>query len=497
MLARALRTHPDGGVWGFRALIPGLHTTAYERRLPVKSTGRGLAGAFTQLLERHEELEQLIRQLIRSREVFLIQEGERFYLRSLHRAHERFKESCRGLGLTGKDYPLNHDEAGRRSLRTALRQRMLDGFAQANRSAGGEGVKPAAALAFTPSRPVTDPLDTVEFEAHKLDLRLKILDQDPEGEEHVLEIEPTLDRTERKILLSAVPTSAVNRDFPKGVIRTSRSSSPNLRVPAIMTGYAACRDRTHGELSADDIIPAYQFGTTAAQSFRNAWGVDARRARCRLRRYRHQPALYAEDGARMGRQRGAGRRVWVAIADRLDPHHHDVHQVCWARDEGRQRWRGRHPGLDGSARIDRPGTTRPDRHGHSGCGALVWRRCHHAGDFGAERARRSQAAAAGGSAVYPAARGGRADRTVVLAAQGNDGNRAPFRTGHVSVVCDHRSPGCDQRPGASDDPAGARSALRCALPFHPRLYRIHSTGRSVPERDRSRGALRRHGTLRG
>jgi hypothetical protein len=69
MIERALRTHPDGRVWGFRALIPGLHTKAYERRKPAKGTGRGLAGVFTQLLERHPELEQLIRQLIRSREV--------------------------------------------------------------------------------------------------------------------------------------------------------------------------------------------------------------------------------------------------------------------------------------------------------------------------------------------------------------------------------------------------------------------------------------------
>jgi hypothetical protein len=93
--------------------------------------------------------------VIRNREVLLIQKGERFYLHSLKRAHDRFKEACRGLGLAARDYPLNHDEGGRRSFRTALRQWMLDGFAQANRSAGGEGVKPAAALAFTPSRPVT------------------------------------------------------------------------------------------------------------------------------------------------------------------------------------------------------------------------------------------------------------------------------------------------------------------------------------------------------
>jgi putative transposase len=38
MIDRALRTHPDGRIWGFRALIPGLHTKAYERRTPAKGT---------------------------------------------------------------------------------------------------------------------------------------------------------------------------------------------------------------------------------------------------------------------------------------------------------------------------------------------------------------------------------------------------------------------------------------------------------------------------
>lgn len=239
MIERALRTHPDGRVWGFRALIPGLHTKAYERRKPAKGTGRGLAGAFTQLLERHSELDQLIRQLIRSREVLLIQKGERFYLHRLNRAHERFKEACRALGLTARDYPLNHDEGGRRSLRRALRQRMLDDFAQANRSAGGEGVKPAAALAFTPSRPVTDPFDTVEFDAHKLDLRLKILDQDPEGEENVLEIERVwllalIDIGSRAILGY---TLCLRREYSRyEVIRTFEKALTPTSLPTITIG---------------------------------------------------------------------------------------------------------------------------------------------------------------------------------------------------------------------------------------------------------------------
>ncbi len=236
MIDRALRTYPDGRVWGFRALIPGLHTKAYERRKPAKGTGRGLVGAFTQLLGRHEELDQLIRQLIRNRDVLLIQKGERFYLHSLKRAHDRFKEACRGLGLTARDYPLNHDEGGRRSFRTALRQRMLDGFAQANRSAGGEGV---AALAFTPSRPVTEPFDTVEFDAHKLDLRLKILDQGPEGEEHVLEIErvwllAVIDVGSRAILGY---TLCLRREYSRyDVIRTFERALTPMSRPTITIG---------------------------------------------------------------------------------------------------------------------------------------------------------------------------------------------------------------------------------------------------------------------
>ncbi len=57
-----------------------------------------------------------------------------------------------------------------------------------------------------------------------------------------------------------------------------------------------------------------------------------------------------------------------------------------------------------------------------------------------------QAAVAGCSAVYPAARGGGTDRAVLPAAQGNGGNRAPVRTGHVHLVCDHRDSRCNQRP---------------------------------------------------
>jgi len=91
----------------FRALIPGSHTKAYERRKASNRLGAGLAGAFSQLLEKHPKLEQLVRQLIADRDVLLVQKGDHTYLRNLRNAHNRFTAACRSLGLTANDYPLN------------------------------------------------------------------------------------------------------------------------------------------------------------------------------------------------------------------------------------------------------------------------------------------------------------------------------------------------------------------------------------------------------
>jgi putative transposase len=146
MIERALRRHPDGRPWGFRALIPSLRTVAYERRKTSNGKGRGLSGSFGQLLDRHRELEGLLRELIQNREVLLMQRGDRFYVKGLNVAHTRFTGVCRSLGLTARDYPLNQEEQGRRSLGNTLRSRMLQGFAGATRSAGSERIKPAAAL---------------------------------------------------------------------------------------------------------------------------------------------------------------------------------------------------------------------------------------------------------------------------------------------------------------------------------------------------------------
>jgi hypothetical protein len=189
MIERALQPHPDGRPWGFRALVPGSHTKTYQRCKASTSKRVGLAGAFNQLLEEYPKLEQLVRQLIVNRDILLVQKGDHVYLKNLRNAHNRFTAACRSIGLTANDYPLNQEQKGRISFGSTLRYRMMQDFKDAHRSAGGDRLKPASALAERHAAPITEPFDTVEFDAHRLDLRLKILDQDPYGEEQLIEIE--------------------------------------------------------------------------------------------------------------------------------------------------------------------------------------------------------------------------------------------------------------------------------------------------------------------
>lgn len=191
LIARALRPHPDGRLWGFRALVPQTHVRAYERSATPRvlvNAKAGNAGAFSQLLMRHPALAKQLRTEVTEGNVKLQPGGERGRLSGLQGAIGRFQKSCRELGLTGADYPLNQQDKAVRSLARTLRAWIDDNVALAAR-ASGTRIKPTSALRQS-TRAVLDAYDTVEFDAHKLDLRLKvILERDPLGGEHSVEIE--------------------------------------------------------------------------------------------------------------------------------------------------------------------------------------------------------------------------------------------------------------------------------------------------------------------
>ena len=191
MVARAQRPHPDGRLWGWRALQPHVRVQSYERIKPPKVLAYragGNSGAFHQLLLRHPSLATQLRGEITGGAVQLKASGERGRLTGTLGASQRFLQTCRDLGLGAGDYPLNQKDKAVRSLARTLRSWTDEDFDLAA-AAAGTRIKPASALRQLPARSALDALDTVEFDAHKMDLRLKVIDRDPLGGEQSLEIE--------------------------------------------------------------------------------------------------------------------------------------------------------------------------------------------------------------------------------------------------------------------------------------------------------------------
>ncbi|MDE1997884.1 MAG: hypothetical protein KGI52_03040 [Burkholderiales bacterium] len=189
---RAQQIHADGRPWGYRALLPYIRVKTYERTSEpkvLKEGKAGNAGAFTQLLIRYPKLERQLRKELTSGAVKLMPSiNEQGRLQGVVGALGRFQSTCRELGLTAADYPLSQRDKCVRSLARHLRA-SLKADAQLTAKAAGVRVKPSSALRGD-VRDAPRAFDTVEFDAHKLDLRLKvILDRDPIGGEHAVPIE--------------------------------------------------------------------------------------------------------------------------------------------------------------------------------------------------------------------------------------------------------------------------------------------------------------------
>ena len=191
LVARAALAHSDGRPWGYRALRPYAHVMPYERSaqaVVLVHDKAGNAGAFTQLITRHPSLARQLRSELTAGRVKLVAGGDNGRLKDVNGAIQRFQQACRALGLGAGDYPFNQKDKAVRSLARTLRGWLDDDYALTARATGARS-KPSSALRRS-ERELPQAFDTVEFDAHKLDLRLKvILEQDPVGQEHSLEIE--------------------------------------------------------------------------------------------------------------------------------------------------------------------------------------------------------------------------------------------------------------------------------------------------------------------
>ncbi|PQA75965.1 hypothetical protein [Rhodoferax sp. TS-BS-61-7] len=192
LIERVMIKAPDGRIQGLRALIPYKHIKEYERVAAVPASsllvGSAAAGAFTQLLKRFDDVEKWLRKAVKERNRPL-REGEfREVNKSIRSMHSQFLRRCKAEGLQSGEYPLNQDMLGYRAFQAAVLRitreqsgghRLADDHLQ---ESGGTGEA-------TRQWPVADTaFRIVQFDGHKIDVRITLVVPDPFGMETIIEI---------------------------------------------------------------------------------------------------------------------------------------------------------------------------------------------------------------------------------------------------------------------------------------------------------------------
>lgn len=181
LLARARATHPDGRIWGMRALIPRVRvsTMRYERLRSDSDTDAG-PGAFTQLLRRHPQLEALIRAYVLKLAAAGRVQESRIALGALHK---RFLNACREAGLQARHaYPFNTTALGYVSLAKHVRDILAEPTLRAAYIAHGEQGARKWRVGDGRHRPHFEVYDRVECDAHLIDALFCVLVPGGDGE---------------------------------------------------------------------------------------------------------------------------------------------------------------------------------------------------------------------------------------------------------------------------------------------------------------------------
>lgn len=168
---RCLSIHPDGRIYGFRALIPGSRLKAYTRKSKIiVEVGQksGWSGAFSSLLNNNPEIADLI-----ERNVFKSgRKSELFESKvSIKLLHKQFLDKCRSLGMElSKAYPFNTVKCGYGSLaKYVLKLQQENPLLAAKANFTASSVKKLSTSDGS-ERPVTRAFQRVECDAKKIKL---------------------------------------------------------------------------------------------------------------------------------------------------------------------------------------------------------------------------------------------------------------------------------------------------------------------------------------
>jgi hypothetical protein len=178
---RCMFPHPDGRVHGWRALIPGLHITKYTRKKNVKAdqNGLGTAGALGNLLLQETDFAARLEKLI----LKTCAETKLGQLRQpRHALWAWFLNELRGLGYEVRnEWPFTVKNMGYSALVRYSRRVLSANPVKAARIVGGPQLVKKMMSGDGINRPVQNPFERVEMDAHKLDGRFIVMIPQPDG----------------------------------------------------------------------------------------------------------------------------------------------------------------------------------------------------------------------------------------------------------------------------------------------------------------------------
>ncbi|WP_421955292.1 hypothetical protein [Polaromonas sp.] len=193
LLQRVLTKADDGRIQGLRGLIPFKHMKEYERLVEVRATSvlfsKNASGAFAQLLKRFPKLETWARKSIRVRNKPLRPGEMREVRKSIHSLHQEFLRKCTEQGVEQDQYPFNQDLLGFRSFQALVKRVTLEqkhSHSKATDQTPGIAAAPESSIEIWP---VGDaPFKVIQFDGHKIDVRLTLVVDDPFGMQTVIEL---------------------------------------------------------------------------------------------------------------------------------------------------------------------------------------------------------------------------------------------------------------------------------------------------------------------
>lgn len=170
LLSRCVTRHPDGRVWGYRALLHGCRQVEYTRHQGADdvsySDGYGFVGAFRQLLIRHPKVVKLIHERIDGVGRLKVREGGL----NLVAMHEAMLKLLRKEGVSATQYPFNVASAGYFSLVRHVKQLVNEGDNAAARHCFGQPALDGLQAGTGESATLVPlhPLDIVCYDEQKL-----------------------------------------------------------------------------------------------------------------------------------------------------------------------------------------------------------------------------------------------------------------------------------------------------------------------------------------